>query len=122
MANVRFENITIKYGNHCVLKDFSLEVKSGQIMCLVGPSGCGKSTLLDIIAGLLPASSGKVFIAGKEVVGPTPLLGYMPQSDQLFEWRTIWKNVILGLEIKGKINAERTCRAGQDQRRDREGS
>ena len=51
MANVRFENITVKYGNHVVLKDFSLEVESGQIMCLVGPSGCGKTTLVRALLG-----------------------------------------------------------------------
>lgn len=112
---VEVKEIALQYhsliGEIPALADINFSVKTGEFISIVGPSGCGKSTLLDIIAGLLPTSSGKVFIAGKEVVGPTPLVGYMPQSDQLFEWRTIWKNVILGLEIKGKINAERTAYA-----------
>lgn len=103
---VEVKEIALQYhsliGEIPALADISFSVKTGEFISIVGPSGCGKSTLLDIIAGLLPALSGKVFIAGQEVVAPTPLVGYMPQSDQLFEWRTIWKNVILGLEIKLK--------------------
>ena len=65
MANVRFENITIKYGNHCVLKDFSLEVESGQIMCLVGPSGCGKTTLVRALLGLNKPETGVITVGDR---------------------------------------------------------
>ena len=65
MANVRFENITVKYGNHCVLKDFSLEVESGQIMCLVGPSGCGKTTLVRALLGLNKPETGSIYVGDR---------------------------------------------------------
>ena len=65
MANVRFENITVGYGDHMVLKDFSLEVESGQIVCLVGPSGCGKTTLVRALLGLNKPESGSITVGNK---------------------------------------------------------
>ncbi len=82
-----------------VLKDISFDVNEGEIIAIVGPSGSGKSTILNIIAGLLTPTSGEVIKVGD--------LGYMFQKDQLFEWRTIWKNIILGLEIKKEITNDK---------------
>ena len=65
MANVNFENITVGYGDHMVLKDFSLEVESGQIVCLVGPSGCGKTTLVRALLGLNKPMSGSITVGNK---------------------------------------------------------
>ena len=65
MANVRFENITVGYGAHTVLKDFSLEVESGQIVCLVGPSGCGKTTLVRALLGLNKPETGSITVGDK---------------------------------------------------------
>ena len=65
MANVRFENITVGYGGHMVLKDFSLEVQSGQIGCLVGPSGCGKTTLVRALLGLNKPETGTITVGDK---------------------------------------------------------
>ena len=65
MANVRFENITVGYGDHMVLKDFSLEVQSGQIVCLVGPSGCGKTTLVRALLGLNKPETGSITVGDK---------------------------------------------------------
>lgn len=65
MANVRFENITMKYGDHVVLKDFSLEVESGQIMCLVGPGGCGKTTLVRGLLGLHRPETGIITVGDR---------------------------------------------------------
>lgn len=107
---VRIENLAMKFhspeGETPALKDFSLDVYKGEFISIVGPSGCGKSTLLNILAGLVKPTEGRVLIGGQEVTGPTSKVGYMPQSDQLFEWRTIWKNVILGLEAQQKDTAE----------------
>ena len=72
-------------------------------MSIIGPSGCGKSTLLSIIASLEEKTSGKLYIDGEESNGITSKIGYMLQKDSLLEWRSIYKNVIFGLEIK-KIN------------------
>jgi NitT/TauT family transport system ATP-binding protein len=90
-------------GEVSALKNFSLTVSEGEFVSFVGPSGCGKSTLLNIIAGLVKPTSGSVRINGEEVRGPTAKVGYMPQSDQLFSWRTILNNVMLGLEVQNKV-------------------
>lgn len=80
------------------LKNISFDVKEGEYVSIIGPSGCGKSTLLSIISGLESKTSGEIYINGK--------IGYMLQKDNLLEWRTIYKNVLLGLEIQNDNTAE----------------
>ena len=89
------------------LGGITLHMEEGTFLSIVGPSGCGKSTLLDIVAGLEKADSGKVLLRGEEVRGVSPLVGYMPQKDELFSWRSIRENVLLGLELKGEKNGAR---------------
>lgn len=105
---VRIDHIDMKFhspdGETPALRELTLDVFQGEFISIVGPSGCGKSTLLNILAGLITPTAGAVYIKDQKVEGPTPLVGYMPQSDQLFEWRTIWKNVLLGLEVQQKVN------------------
>ena len=102
---LRVENITKKYqaknGEIEALKPIHFAIQEGEFVSLIGPSGCGKSTLLSIIAGLEPKNSGEIFIGGEKVQGISPKIGYMLQKDSLLEWRTIWNNVIFGLEIRG---------------------
>ncbi|WMJ81062.1 ABC transporter ATP-binding protein [Clostridium sp. MB40-C1] len=86
------------------LKDISFTVKQGEYISIVGPSGCGKSTVLNIIAGLLIPSTGNVLVDGKNIDNSSLIIGYMFQKDQLFEWLTVWNNVLLGLKIQHKIN------------------
>ncbi len=81
------------------VKEVSIQIRKGEILAIVGPSGCGKSTILSIIAGFEKPSNGIVKIDSKNI-------GYMFQKDQLYEWRNILKNCLLGLEIKKKINKE----------------
>ena len=69
---------------------------------IVGPSGCGKTTMLSLTAGLLEPSSGEIKLGGKKIEKNDSRIGYMFQRDHLFEWRTIWQNIILGLEIQKK--------------------
>lgn len=86
--------------------NFFLEEKS--FASLVGPSGCGKTTILSLIAGLLTPSSGEILLDGEVLQKHDEKIGYMFQKDHLFEWRTIWQNVTLGLEInKLSKNEER---------------
>lgn len=107
---VQVKDIVVKYhspeGETTALENISLDVFQGQFISIVGPSGCGKSTLLNVIAGLLEPTQGEVAINGRPVKGVSTSVGYMPQTDQLFEWRSIWKNVILGLEVQNKLTAE----------------
>ena len=101
---VRFDHIQKTFqspdGEVQALADVSFSVESGAFVSIVGPSGCGKSTLLNILAGLDTPSAGQVLLDGEPVAGTTDKIGYMPQKDQLFPWRTIWGNMVLGLEIQ----------------------
>ena len=71
----------------------SFDVAEGEFVSIVGPSGCGKSTLLGVLAGLET-------LYGQPVTGASGRMGFMPQRDQLFEWRSIRDNVMLGLQIR----------------------
>jgi len=84
---------------------FSLEEQS--FSSLVGPSGCGKTTILSLTAGLLSPSSGEILLDNKPIVKNDNRIGYMFQRDHLFEWRTIWQNIILGLELQKKSKDEK---------------
>jgi len=109
-AVVEIHNLGMKYhslnGEVSALENINLTVQEGEFVSIVGPSGCGKSTLLSLMAGLLFPSEGSVLVGGKKVTGPTRQVGYMLQKDYLFEWRTIFENVILGLEITGTLNTD----------------
>ena len=98
-----------KNGEIEAIKDISFSVEQGEFVSIIGPSGCGKSTLLSIIAGLEEKNKGTLYIDGEENNGISPKIGYMLQKDSLLEWRSIYKNVILGLEIR-KINTEENRR------------
>ena len=87
-------------GETKALENISFSVENGEFIAIVGPSGCGKSTLLSIISGLILPEEGVVRINGTENNATHTNIGYMLQKDQLFEWRTIYSNVTLGLEIQ----------------------
>ncbi len=95
LRDVSYSYHTIN-GETPALKDINLSVPNGEFIAIVGPSGCGKSTLLSLIAGLIKPESGEITVTGNNI-------GYMLQKDHLFEWRTIYKNVILGLEVQHKL-------------------
>ena len=86
-------------GETLALSHLSFSMSKGEFISIVGPSGCGKSTLLSLISGLLKPEEGTVELHGK-------LMGYMLQKDHLLEWRTIYKNIVLGLEIRHLLSSE----------------
>ncbi len=92
--------------NYHTLKDETQAIKSismfaddKEFVSIVGPSGCGKTTLLSLIAGILTQSSGTITLGGEPLANKKNKIGYMFQRDHLFEWRNVWQNVKLGLEI-----------------------
>lgn len=106
---LEIKNLSMTYhsldGETKALDNISLDIFRGEIVVLVGPSGCGKSTLLSIIAGLLTPSNGNIIInKSKDSIND---IGYMFQKDNLFEWRTIRNNALIGLEIQDKVTNER---------------
>ena len=95
------------------LRSISLSMNEGEFCSIVGPSGCGKSTLLGAIAGLETLDSGSILVDGEEVRGPSPRIGLMPQRDQLFEWKTIQENVMLGLQVRRRDTPENRRRVAE---------
>lgn len=93
------------------INNLSLSVYKSEIVSIVGPSGCGKSTLLSLIAGLIKPSSGKILINGEEVKKCDKKIGYMFQNDNLFEWRNIMKNVLIGLEVQNRLTKDKIAKA-----------
>lgn len=95
-----------KLGETYALYDINLTVPQGSFISIVGPSGCGKSTLLSLIAGTIQPESGFILIDGRPSRESESQIGYMLQHDHLFEWRSVYGNVILGLEIRKKKNTD----------------
>lgn len=93
-------------GETMAVKDFSYSFKKGKFVSIVGPSGCGKSTILSIIAGLEEQTSGVILLDNSKLSNRTCNIGYMLQKDYLLDWRTVYKNVLLGLEIKGMLTSD----------------
>lgn len=104
------QHVTARYqspeGELTAAENISLAVSQGEFVSIVGPSGCGKSTLLTIMAGLKKPSKGQVLLDGEPISGPGGKIGYMLQKDNLLEWRTIYKNILLGLEIRNRLTPE----------------
>ena len=89
----------------------SFDVHDQEFVAIVGPSGCGKSTILNMIGGLLAPSAGEIRVDGQRMFGaPPPQVGYVFQKDTVFPWRTVERNIALGLEYRGVPPAERAAR------------
>ncbi len=83
------------------LHDFTMAVRRGEFVAIVGPTGCGKSTTLNLITGINKASTGEVRVMGKPVDGIDPRIGFVFQTDALFPWRNVLRNVAAGPLYRG---------------------
>ena len=88
------------------VQDVSFGVDKGQFVSLVGPSGCGKSTLLGCIAGLQKQQKGSITLQGQDIANQQHRIGYMLQRDNLLPWRSVYRNVVIGLEVQKKLNEQ----------------
>ncbi|USG65596.1 ABC transporter ATP-binding protein [Brevibacillus ruminantium] len=86
------------------LQNINFSIEEQEFVVLVGPSGCGKSTLLNIVGGLMSPTNGSVYFEGTQ--GKKPNLGIVFQEIALFPWRTVYENVIFGLEENGASKQE----------------
>jgi NitT/TauT family transport system ATP-binding protein len=91
-----------RFGPMQALAPLDLSVQDGEFIAIVGPSGCGKSTLLRLVAGLLPASSGRLSIGGRTIARPVTELGIVFQQPILLDWRTALGNVLFQVEMRGE--------------------
>jgi sulfonate transport system ATP-binding protein len=83
------------------LQDVSMTVRRGEFVAIVGPTGCGKSTTLNLITGIAQTNAGEVRVMGKPVAGTDPRIGFVFQSDALFPWRNVLRNVAAGPLYRG---------------------
>ena len=105
---LRLKHVTFSYysvtGETQALEDINFSVQKGSFVVLVGPSGCGKSTILSLISGLIKPVSGDITFYSEDFAAPR--IGYMLQHDHLLEWRSVYRNIMLGLEINKIKTAE----------------
>jgi NitT/TauT family transport system ATP-binding protein len=92
----------------------SFDVSDKEFVAIVGPSGCGKSTVLNMIGSLVEPSGGEILIDGERVgMRPAPQIGYVFQKDTVFPWRTVERNIALGLEYRGVSASEIRARVAE---------
>lgn len=112
---LELKNISLSYhtleGETPALSDISFSIEEGEFVALVGPSGCGKSTILNLISGLLQPEQGEILLKGEPLSHSLVNIGYMLQRDHLFEWRTVYSNILLGLEIQHAVTREKKEKA-----------
>ena len=89
------------------IRQVNFKIRRGEVVSIIGPSGCGKSTILNMGSGLYRPSEGEVFVGGEAVTGPVRKVAFMLQKDLLMPWRSIRRNVELGLEIQGMAKEQR---------------
>lgn len=115
-ADVRLEDVWIKFGDFVAARDINIHIQGGEFFTILGPSGCGKTTLLRAVSGFLTPSEGNVLIGGTNMAGigpnkrPTALIF---QNLALFPLMTIWENITFSLEVRGASKQERRNRADE---------
>ena len=106
-ASVTLRSVNKSYGEEwerqTVIKDFSLDIRPGELTSIVGPSGCGKSTLVNLIAGFERPDSGEILLDGKRITGPSKDRMVVFQETALIPWQTAFQNVVFGPKIRGEM-------------------
>jgi NitT/TauT family transport system ATP-binding protein len=100
-------------GRLLALDNINLQVEDGEFVTIVGPSGCGKTTFINLCDGLLKPTAGRIEIDGIPVTKPGTDRGMVFQDSCLMPWRTVFKNVIFGLECQGLDNPAGQARANE---------
>lgn len=95
------KNLTVCYGSEKALDDVSFTIEKNTTCAIIGPSGCGKTTLLYCLAGLLAPLAGSVAVSGQPIKGIRQDTALILQDYGLFPWKTVWKNISLGLQVRG---------------------
>ena len=114
VPEISLQGVTKRFKSAAVaLQDISLDVQRGEFVTFLGPSGCGKSTLLKLVSGLSPASSGEVQVNGMTPANAREMISFIFQDATLLPWRTVERNVGLGLELEYAARGLREERVAQ---------
>ncbi|MDB5410807.1 MAG: ABC-type nitrate/sulfonate/bicarbonate transport system, ATPase component [Rhodospirillales bacterium] len=97
---IEFRQVSLRFGAEILYESIDLDVREGELLCILGPSGCGKSTALRVLAGLLPVDGGTVTIDGESPEQRWRDMAFVFQNPRLLAWRTAKQNVTLGLELR----------------------
>lgn len=111
MEKLEVRHVSLAFDGKPVLRDVSLTLREGELVCLLGVSGGGKTTLFNVISGLLRPDEGRVFLDGEDVTGKPGQISYMLQKDLLLPYRTIQDNVALPLLLRGMKKKEARAKA-----------
>ena len=111
-GHIEIKNVSKKFVNLLgeempTVKDVTLDIAPGEFVCLMGPSGCGKTTLLRMIAGLITADEGQLFLDGELLEKPGYERGLVFQNPELFKWMTVEENVAFGLKARKVYKQEK---------------
>ncbi|MDX5356600.1 MAG: ABC transporter ATP-binding protein [Rhodobacterales bacterium] len=110
-----FSRTTLALGGKTILQDISVEIASGEFLCIIGASGCGKTTALRLAAGLYQPSAGEVRLDGRSMTAPRPdvAIVFQDYGKALLPWRTASGNISLAMEAGGLPKAERGARIAE---------
>lgn len=111
MSQLTVKNVSKSFDGKEIIRNISLELHHGELVCLLGISGGGKTTLFNVISGLTVPDKGQVFLDGEDITGKPGKVSYMLQKDLLLPYRTIEDNVALPLLIKGMKKKEARAQA-----------
>src|SRR3954452_13409508 len=113
---LKLAGLSREFGGVAALRDVTLSINNGEFIALLGPSGCGKSTTLNIIAGLLPATGGGIWLDERRIDSLRPEergFGMVFQNYALFPHMTVTKNVGFGLMMRGTARDEARRRVSE---------
>ena len=111
---ITMEHLTKRFGETTAVDDISIKLESGKLTGLLGPSGCGKTTILNMLSGILPVTSGKVFFDERDVTDLPPEkrgVGLVFQNYALYPHMSVLANICFPMEIKRIPKKERIERA-----------
>ena len=119
MSDLRAEQLQKRFKSRTVVKDVSLEVKSGEVVGLLGPNGAGKTTCFYMMVGLIPSDGGNIYLDGQNL-NHMPIhrrarmgLAYLPQEASIFRKLTVAENVLAVLELRGLDNGSKEERLNE---------
>lgn len=110
-VKLQVRNVSVEFDEKKIIENISIDLREGELVCILGSSGVGKTTLFNVISGLISPTSGEVFLDGKNILENSGKISYMLQKDLLLPFKTIIDNVSLPLVIKGVKKSEARERA-----------